>query len=610
VDGLALRVVLAAGLAAVAAFHAGGAIDAGDASAAAALRDGTAAHRALALGVDLMRLVDVRIGLFRAAHLTAGLLLTAAAAFTAATAARLAGPPAAGLAAALLAGAAVLFGADAGRFGMETGAVAPLLAALAGAAWAWTGARPRPGTGGLLLGAGVAVHPAALLALPGFLLLARGLPSGTRGRAALGLVVGLALIHLPPPGGAWGGAIGAWWGAGGDGAWWRAAGPGDWPEGARRLATVLWRGAGPLALAAGLAGIWMAVRGAGAAGAAATGRALGLTFVPIAAAVVAGARPDPALHAAAAWALALLAAPAIAAAARRMPRVRALLPGVAIVAGAALAWSNRAVLDRSAERDTAWAMDSLAPLPDGSLLLTRNPVHAALSADGARPEVDVRWIAPSTPPGETRDLLRREATGRRVYLDASLFFDVRWRAAALADEFQTIPNGLVFQALAKGRRLKDLESTAWSELHLERDFPASPLRDGLDTKRFYARSLLQCAFLHVELGYETEAEHEFLYALSYPPCNRTLAALGMARIFLKRRQPESAVRTLETYARPEDEGAWNALQVLGSAYAMLRRPEEAIAAYRRALPLVPAPLTGEREKIEQSIAALERRADG
>jgi tetratricopeptide (TPR) repeat protein len=153
-----------------------------------------------------------------------------------------------------------------------------------------------------------------------------------------------------------------------------------------------------------------------------------------------------------------------------------------------------------------------------------------------------------------------------------------------------------------------VESTDWSALHLERDYPKSPLRDGLGTRAFYARSLLQSAFLHVELGYETEGEHEFLYALSYPQCNRTLAALGMARIFLKRRQPESAVRTLESHARPEDEGAWNALQVLGSAYAQLRQPDRAIAAYRRALPLVPAQLAREREEIEQTIAALERRA--
>ncbi|HMB69731.1 MAG TPA: hypothetical protein VKU85_10485, partial [bacterium] len=91
VDRAALWVVLLVGLAATAAFHSRGAVDARDALAAAALRDGTAASRVVALGVDLIRLIDVRTELFRAAHLAAGLLLAAAAAFTAAVAARMAG---------------------------------------------------------------------------------------------------------------------------------------------------------------------------------------------------------------------------------------------------------------------------------------------------------------------------------------------------------------------------------------------------------------------------------------------------------------------------------------------------------------------------------------
>jgi tetratricopeptide (TPR) repeat protein len=293
-----------------------------------------------------------------------------------------------------------------------------------------------------------------------------------------------------------------------------------------------------------------------------------------------------------------------------MTRGAALLPGAALAGGALLALLNAGRIDRSAEGGTEWAMDSLRPLPDGALLLTANPVHAALSADGARPELEVRLVPRSAPPGETRGLLRATALDRRVFVDASLFFDAQWRGAALGDEFQTVPEGLAFQALAKGRRLKDLRSSDWSAMSLDVDYPPSPLRDGLGTRDFYARSMLQGAFLRVELGYETEAEHEFLYALSYPPCNRTLAAMGLARIFLKRRQPESAVATLEACVSPDDEGAWNALRLLGSAHAQLKRNDEAIAAYRRALELVPADLGDERAGIEQSIAALERRRGG
>jgi hypothetical protein len=600
---LAQWVVLLAGLAAAAAFHSRGAAGARDALAVAAQGDGTAASRALSLGADLVRLVDVRIELFRAVHLAAAVLLAVAAAFTAAVAARIARAPLAGLAAAILAGAALLFGADSGRLGMEAGAVAPLLAAVSGAAWAWTGSRPRPALGGLLLGAGVAVHPAAILALPGFLLLARGLPPGSALRAALGFVAGLALLHLPPPGGAWGGAIGAWWSAGGDGAWWSAAGPGDWMDGARRLAAALWRGGGPVTLAAGIAGAVLAVRGGPAAAGA---RPFLAVLAAAAVAAVLDARSGSALLILAAWSLALLAAATVAVAARRMPRTTAALPGVALAAGAALALTNLSALDRSAEGGTEWALDSLAPLPDGAIVLTANPVHAALSANGVRPELDVRLVSRSLP-GEARELLRARAAEERVYVDASLFFDVRWREAALGDEFISFPEGLTFQVLPRARRMKKVESSDWSAMHLESDYPPSPLRDGLGTRDFYARSLLQAAFRLVDLGYEVEAEHEFLYALSYPPCNRTLAALGLARIFLKNRDPDSAIRTLEDYVRSEDEGAWNALQVLGSAYALARRPAEAIEAYRRALPLIPPRLSAERAKIEQSIANLEKR---
>jgi len=602
VDGLALRVVLLVGLAAAATFHAGGAVDARDALAVGALGDGTAGSRVLALGADLLRLIDARIGLFRAVHLAAGILLATAAAFTAAVAARMAGSALAGLAAALLAGGAVLFGADSGHFGMTGGAVAPLLLALSAAAWAWTGPLPRPGLGGALLGAGVAVHPAAILALPGFLLLARGLPAGAAVRAALGFVAGLALLHLPPPGASWGGAIGAWWSGGTEGAWWSAAGIGHWAGGARRLAAALWRGGGPVTLAAGIAGIGVSVRGGPA-----PARAWLVLLVPVAVAAVLASRLDPALAVLAAWSLALLAAPTLGAVAGRMPRMAAALPGIALAAGAGLAWMSQSAINRSAERGTEWAMDSLAPLPDGSLLLTANPMLPALSADGARPEVDVRLISRSAPPGGTRELLRGEAPDRRVYLDASLFFDVPWRTAALGEEFYTAPEGLAFQVVPKGQHLRDVESTDWSAMHLDADYPPSPLRDGLGTREYYGRSLLQSAFLLVDLDHEVEAEHEFLYALSYPPCNHSLAALGLARIFLKRREAESAVRTLESYVRSEDEGAWNALQVLGSAYALARRPEDAIAAYRRALPLVPAGLAGERAKIERTIASLEKR---
>ena len=603
VDGVALWTLLLTGLAAAAAFHSGGAIDARDALAAASLRDGSAASRALALGVDLIRLIDVRVELFRAVHLAAGILLAVAAAFTAAVAARLAGTALAGIAAALLAGTAVLFGVDSGRLGMEAGAVAPLLAALSGAAWAWTGSRPRPGLGGLLLGAGVAVHPAAILALPGFLLLARGLPAGSAVRAALGLVAGLALLHLPPPGGGWGGAIGTWWAGGGEGAWWSFAGIGDWGGGVRRVATALWRSGGAVMLVAGIVGIGVAVRGGAAAAGA---RAFLVMLGWIAVGAILNKRPDPVLPVLAGWSLALLSAPAVAAAARRIPRAAPALPGVALAAGAGLVLTNLSALDRSAEGGTEWAQDSLTLLPEESTLLTANPVHVALSANGARPDVQVLRMSRSLP-GETRELLRATAAEQRVFLDASLFFDVRWRSAALGDEFITFPRGLTFQVLPRTRRLRTVESSDWSVLHLKTHYPPSPLRDGLATRAFYARSLLQAAFRLVDLGYEVEAEHEFLYALSYPPSNRSLAALGLARIFLKNRDPDSAIRTLEDFVRSEDEGAWNAMQVLGSAYSLARRPEEAIEAYRRALSLVPPQLSGERAKIESSIATLEKR---
>jgi hypothetical protein len=599
-DRLPFRLVLLLGVVAVTVFHAPGAIDRADADGAAAVADGTLDGRLLGLGVDLVRVVFAPTSTFRALHVAAGILLALAAALSAAVAFRAADAlPGAGLAAALFVGPAVLFGADTGGLGGAAGPAAVVLVLLAGSAAAWTLEAPRALLGGLLLGAAVGAHPAALLVLPGFAALAaaaaRRAPGGP-GRSALGFALGLALLHLPPSGGSFGDALGAWW-AGGP---WRPAGPASWGGGAAELARVLWRNAGPLGIAAAVGGL-VAFR----TGHAPRARPFRLVFAVPAAAVVLGVPTDPGLTAAiAAWALLFWAAPAAAALARSVGPL--VLPGAGLLAGMYLLAANHAAVDRSWVAGTQWALDSYHRARPGAVLLTQNPVHRALAADDVRPDVTTEYVAGLTAPA-VRDAIARHPDGT-VLMDASLFFEAERRAAILGDAWTTSPHGLAVTVRPSGEPPPAPVRNQWDGIDPDVESRPSPLRGGLTVRSYYARSILQSGYAHLQERQSHTAEREFLMALSLDRTNRTLAAMGLGRVFLGSDNVDAAIRTLVSFLRPDDEGAAAAMQLLGTAYARAAREEEGVRVLEEMLARMPRSRAAERSEVERSIARLRDRA--
>jgi hypothetical protein len=282
--------ILLLGVAGAATFHASGALSETDARLALAARDGSLAlsppapvsSRVFRLGVDLIRLVWAPTGLFRALHLTAGFLLALAAATSALVAARLgAERGASGLAAAILVGASMLFGADLAGFGLQAHPTPVLLALLAGSVWAWTSPAPRAVLGGLLLGLATAEHPFALFLLPGFgafaLQATLRLPPAAGGallrRGTAAFLVGFAAVFLPILDASNAGLVHATtphsplaalaaWSSRANGLFWSLGGPRRWLAGLLELALALWRNAGPLGLVAGLAGLGFFFSGA------------------------------------------------------------------------------------------------------------------------------------------------------------------------------------------------------------------------------------------------------------------------------------------------------------------------------------------------------------
>jgi hypothetical protein len=574
-DRLIFRLVLALGLAAVFAFHSSGVLSHADAHAAATLGEGPVWARVLGLGVDLLRLVYAPLGLFHAAHLAAGFLLAAAAALSAVVAARsLGGRPGADLAAAFFAGAAVLFGGDVGRAGLETGPTPVVLALLSGCAAAWTAAPARALTGGLCLGAAVAAHPLSLAVVPGLAWLAP-----RNGRAAAGALFGLALLALP-------GAAAAWRSVAADAS-------ADFAG----FGAVLWRSAGPVGVLALLAVV--ALRPGGFA--------LLRTFLVAFAGAAATwflVRTDAGLKSAlVAWPLLFCAAPGLAAAGRWIAPGR--LPALGLVAAGALLGMNWGAVNRSAERGTGWAEDSLLSLPADALLLTSNPVHDALVRDGFTAAGEVLFQEAPDAPAFRRRV--QEAGDRHVYIDASIFFDPLRRDAILGGDLHAVPHGLILRLLPTSEAAPTKAPLAWEHSEPGVASLPSPLRDGLTVAQFYGRSLVQSGYRNLEEGLDDQAERDFVLAYSLGEPNPTLAAMGLARVFLERRNAISAIGALEGRIRAEDDGAWNAFQLLGSAYARSGRERDAIAALAQALPLVPATMPSEKEQIRQTMEQLERR---
>ncbi|MCA9750971.1 MAG: hypothetical protein KC591_02180, partial [Gemmatimonadetes bacterium] len=394
--------VFVLGLALAAAWHAAAPLTEGDALHVAAILGGgpgtsppgPVSERLLDVGMRAVRAVWAPTGLFRAAHLAGGLWLAIAAALTAGVAARSAAgrhPRAGtGLAAGLFAGCAVLLGADTGRLGLEASPVPVLLALLAGSATAFTARRPWPFLGGLLAGLAVADHPFVLFLLPAWGALALGSTlrdrPGNAGRTirtgwfgfALGL---LALLMTGPPRA----ALAAWIG-GPDGPFWRPVGPSGWGAGLLDAVFAAWHATGPLGFVLGLAGVVAFFTGR-----ARLARPFLLAFAVPAAALVLGRAADAEVaRALTGWAFVFWTVPSFAAAWGRfagdtehgpdppepvMVRADFRAPVVALLAGGLLFALNSKTLDRSADRDPAWARSVVRALPANAVFFTGNAAH-------------------------------------------------------------------------------------------------------------------------------------------------------------------------------------------------------------------------------------------
>jgi predicted negative regulator of RcsB-dependent stress response len=147
----------------------------------------------------------------------------------------------------------------------------------------------------------------------------------------------------------------------------------------------------------------------------------------------------------------------------------------------------------------------------------------------------------------------------------------------------------------------------WSSYQLRPGTPASPLRDGLTGNEYYARGLLQSASLYAESGSRTDAEREFMLAMSLDDANPNLAALGLARVFFERQSFEEVVNTLSNRIREDLGGAWLAKKVLGTAHFRLGNYDDARREIETAMRLTPVELASERESLQSILKAIESR---
>jgi hypothetical protein len=650
--------VFLCGLAMAASFHASGALDVEDAEVAATLREGVAGSppgpltsRGLGLGVDLARLVHARVDLFRAMHLSAGVLLAIAAALSARLVAGSAGrfpdaPVGPGLGAGLAVGVATLLGADLGTLGLKGGPLPVLLVLLAGAAAAWTASVPRAFWGGLLLGAATAEHPVVLFLLPGFGGLAMGAPlrippnrsGGFLRRAMGGFVLGLLALALPVLDSAGhplldfgdpetpARAVRLWWG--GDDPAWSPVSPGEWGRGLVETLAAVWRNLGPIGIVLAYGGLF-----AFFSGRASRLRPFLLVHGILVIANIVGDFRFPGLvDALLGWSLLFWIAPAMMAVHARLDGERPpwRSPALALLLGGTLLFLNAGTIDRSAERGVDWARCVLEPLPPDAVLITRNPVHVALAADGLRSDVDVVYVpepsslrarregrtlpVPELPPGREmsgpylHELVNRLRPSRPVALAPGLFFDRGISTPLLGTRWSPRPFGLAFliePSESKGDpELSDRAAGIWDPLNVIPGSPESPLRDGLRGSEYYARGLMQSASLHLDQGRLDDAEREFLAALSHPDANRPLVAFGLGQVFLKRDQRKEALQVLEDLVRDGDANAWIPCRLLAETYFLVKRDEEGVAALERALRLVPPE---NRREIESMTKNLERR---
>jgi hypothetical protein len=515
----------------------------------------------------------------------------------------------------------------------------------------WTGPAPRPALGGLFLGLATAEHPLVLFLLPGFgafamqgsLRQALGEDQRYLRRVWAGFLVGILAIFLPMLDASNTGlvhasaphspfaAIGAWL-RGQDGACWSFTSPKHWPAGVSRLAVDLWHNAGPLGLLLGLAGLRSFFRGD-----ARRARPFLLAHAPLALALVFGRADDAGMAAVlVSWTFLFWTTPALAALEDRLAggvdgRAALRAPAVALLSAGILFALNAATIDHSREKGVSWTSTVLDTLPQDAVLVTRNPVALALSADGRRPDVDVVHVdEPSTltayhtgrlllplgdnppahvDPATLRKLVESTENAHGVFLDASVFFDTSLRTGLLGNEWIAVPHGLAFRVAEPSLRPSndDLRAAAlaWDGVNVAPDTPASPLRDGLTGSAYFARSLVQSAYLHLEQGRADDAEREFLLALGHPGVNRTLAAMGYARLMHQRHNWHEAESTLEDYVRDDDDGAWVARRFQGATLMRLGDRRRAVLMLQRALRLLPPDAKEERTTIQRELRSLQ-----
>jgi tetratricopeptide (TPR) repeat protein len=207
------------------------------------------------------------------------------------------------------------------------------------------------------------------------------------------------------------------------------------------------------------------------------------------------------------------------------------------------------------------------------------------------------------------ELIAMNMAKRPIFLDPALFFRNEERAAILGERWRVLPFGLAFRVEPRETKSGRLDAEAsgllWASYNLQPGTPASPLRDGLTGNRYYARGLLQSASLYAESGQRTDAEREFLLAMTLPDANPNLAALGMARVFFERQSYEEVVNTLSSRIHEDRDGAWLAKKVLGTAYFRLGKYDEAQREIESAMRLTPVELVAERESMQRIMQAIE-----
>lgn len=621
------------GLAASAAFRSTGAVSAHDALFAASTQGASLLDPPLPLStgtagnfIRTVRTIKPGAELFSVLHVATGILLALAAAFAAVSAfAALKGGNGTRTATGFMVGAAALFGAATGSSGTDASAIPMVLLLLSAATFSWLGSRPRAFTGGILLGLAAAEHPAVFFTLPGFLAMALGLSLRTEPedgarlwkRAGFGFLVGLLTIFLGDRGAHHDSGFGI-------------ASPLRWFGGIADLLRTLITQASPLGFAAGLVGIAALFQGHSR-----RVRPFLLIHFVLALLIVTTRGGDRAMFAAlAGWSFLYFFIPAIEAATARFSSrtVARSLPAVALLSSTILLWMNRGVLDRSTEKDLAWAHDSFDHLTGNGVLLTANPVHWAFVADGERSDLDVVLVdepaslkmhrsplgllAPDLPASKTMtpkflsELIAMNVAQRPVFLDPSLFFRTPQRVAIVGERWQLQPFGLAYRVFPREAKATETDAQAsgllWASYQVRPGTPASPLRDGLTGNQYYARGLLQSAALYAESGRRGDAEREFLLAMTLDDANPNLAALGLARVFFERQSFEEVVNTLSPRIRDDREGAWLARKVLGMAHLQLGHFDEARREVETAMRLTPAELVSERQSMQNILDAIER----